>query len=168
MLQGHQSWRFDSKPQILGYASSVGPDEGEGPLAAEFDVVHDDKRIGCKTWEQAEQAFMEEASILAMKKAGINKDQLNFYIGGDLMNQITSTSFVARTLGVPYIGVFGACSTSMQSTALAANLVNSGSAKYAMAGTSSHNCTAEKQFRYPTEYGSQKPPNAQFTVTGAG
>ncbi|MBC8081070.1 MAG: stage V sporulation protein AD, partial [Gorillibacterium sp.] len=90
------------------------------------------------------------------------------YIGGDLMNQITSTSFVARTLGVPYIGVFGACSTSMESTALAANLVDSGSAKYALAGTSSHNCTAEKQFRYPTEYGSQKPPNAQFTVTGAG
>ncbi len=84
------------------------------------------------------------------------------------MNQIISNSFAARSLGVPYIGVFGACSTSMESLALASMLVNSGAAEHVLAGTCSHNCTAEKQFRYPTEYGSQKPPTAQYTVTGAG
>ena len=168
MLQGHQSWRFDSSPRILGFASSVGPEEGKGPLAAEFDVIHQDNRMGRDTWEQAEQAFMEDAAQLALKKAKLSKEEINFYVGGDLMNQITSSSFAARTLGTPYLGVFGACSTSMESTALAAKQEDSGSAKYTLAGTCSHNSTAEKQFRYPTEYGSQKPPTAQFTVTGAG
>jgi stage V sporulation protein AD len=111
---------------------------------------------------------MEEAAQLAMHKAGITGGQIQFYIGGDLMNQIISSTFAARTLAMPYIGIFGACSTSMEGLALAAQLIDTGSANYAMTGTCSHNSTAEKQFRYPTEYGSQKPPSAQYTVTGAG
>ncbi|MEO3947825.1 stage V sporulation protein AD [Gorillibacterium sp. CAU 1737] len=168
MLQGKQSWRFDSPPVILGYASVVGPEEGKGPLKNEFDLIHEDMRLGQKSWELAEQQFLEQAITRAVEKSGIDQNAVNVYVGGDLMNQITSTSFVARTVGLPYLGVFGACSTSMESLAVAAQLISSGAAHYAIAGTCSHNCTAEKQFRYPTEYGSQKPPTAQFTVTGGG
>jgi stage V sporulation protein AD len=168
MLRGRQTWWFENRPVIIGTGTVVGPDEGDGPLAADFDLVHAELDLNQKSWEKAERLLLEQASDFAIKNAGIRKDQVQFYIGGDLLNQLISNSFTARDLGLPYIGVFGACSTSMQSLALAAHLVNSGTAEYAMAGTCSHNCTAEKQFRYPTEYGSQKPPTAQYTVTGAG
>ncbi|WP_010270507.1 stage V sporulation protein AD [Paenibacillus senegalensis] len=168
MLKGYQSWSFEKKPVILGTATVVGPEEGKGPLGDEFDIVHGDLTLEQDSWEKSERKLMEQAAELAVKHAGIQKESLNFYVGGDLMNQIISSSFAARTLGVPYVGMFGACSTSMETLATAAMLVNSGSAHYALAGTCSHNCTVEKQFRYPTEYGSQKPPTAQYTVTGAG
>ncbi|WP_337098470.1 stage V sporulation protein AD [Paenibacillus sp. YIM B09110] len=168
MLLGKQSWRFDKRPVILGAATVVGPDEGDGPLAADFDLIHPELDMQQKSWEKAERLLLEQASEFAIQKAGIERDDLQYYIGGDLMNQIISNSFAARSLGVPYLGVFGACSTSMESLALTAMIVNAGGAHYALAGTCSHNCTAEKQFRYPTEYGSQKPPTAQYTVTGAG
>ncbi|AJY77281.1 stage V sporulation protein AD [Paenibacillus beijingensis] len=168
MLKGHQSWLFENKPTIAGRAAVVGPFEGQGPLANDFDIIHGDIRLGQDSWEKAERTLLEEASKLAVENAGLTQEQINFYIGGDLMNQVISTSFAARTLTIPYIGIFGACSTSMESLALAANLVNSRSAKYALASACSHNASVEKQFRYPTEYGSQKPPTAQYTVTGAG
>lgn len=168
MLRGYQSWSFEKKPVIIGTATVVGPEEGQGPLGDEFDIVHGDLTLEQESWEKAERKLMEQAAELAVKHAGIQKEALNFYVGGDLMNQIISSSFAARTLGVPYMGMFGACSTSMETLATAAMLINSGSAHYALAGTCSHNCTVEKQFRYPTEYGSQKPPTAQYTVTGAG
>ncbi|MDB5056186.1 MAG: spoVAD [Bacilli bacterium] len=168
MLQGHQSWLFNNKPVILATATVVGPEEGNGPLADDFDIIHGDLTMGEDTWEKGEKKLMEEAAKLSIESAGITKEHVKFYIGGDLMNQIISSSFAARTLAIPYIGVFGACSTSMESLALASLIVNSGGADYCLAGTCSHNCSVEKQFRYPTEYGSQKPPTAQFTITGAG
>lgn len=168
MLQGRRTWVFDKPPVIIGTGTVVGPDEGEGPLAGDFDLVHPDMTIQQPSWEKAERVLLEQASDIALSKAELSKDKVDFYVGGDLINQIISSTFAARTLGAPYIGVFGACSTSMETLALAALLVSSGAARHVMAGTSSHNCTAEKQFRYPTEYGSQKPPTAQYTVTGAG
>lgn len=168
MLKGHQSWMFEKKPKLLGAATVVGPFEGQGPLAEDFNIIHGDLRLGQDSWEKSEKVLLEEAAKLAIENAGLTKEQVNFFIGGDLMNQIISSSFSARTLSIPYIGIFGACSTSMEGLALAANLVNSGSAKYVLASASSHNASVEKQFRYPTEYGSQKPPTAQFSVTGAG
>jgi stage V sporulation protein AD len=168
VLQGHQTWVFKNKPSIIGSATVVGPLEGQGPLAEDFDIIHEELMIGQDSWEKAEKVLVEEAGELAIKKAGLTKEDINFYIGGDLLNQIISNSFAARTLGIPFLGIFGACSTSMESLALAALMVNSNSANYALASASSHNAGAEKQFRYPTEYGSQKPPTAQFTVTGAG
>lgn len=168
MLQGHQSWIFKNKPVILSTATVVGPFEGQGPLGGDFDIVHGDLMMGQKSWEHAEKVLLEEASKLAIENAGLTKEQVQFFVGGDLMNQIISSSFAARTLSIPYIGVFGACSTSMESLALASLIIDSKSAKYALAGTTSHNASAEKQFRYPTEYGSQKPPTAQYTVTGGG
>ncbi|SHE13835.1 Stage V sporulation protein AD [Chlamydia abortus] len=168
ILRGYQSWAFENKPVILSTATVVGPEEGNGPLGDDFDIVHGDMTLQEKTWEKAERKLMEEATKLAIENAKTTKEKINFYVGGDLMNQIISNSFAARTLSVPYLGVFGACSTSMESLALAAMIVNTGGANYALAGTCSHNCTVEKQFRYPTEYGSQKPPTAQYTITGAG
>ncbi|QAY65298.1 stage V sporulation protein AD [Paenibacillus protaetiae] len=168
MLKGKQTWWFNNKPVIIGAATVVGPDEGDGPLADDFDLVHPQLDMQQKSWEKAERLLMEQAAEFAIQNAGIQKSQLEFYFGGDLLNQIISSSFAARSLGVPYLGMFGACSTSMETLAAASMLVDSGSANYVMAGVCSHNCTAEKQFRYPTEYGSQKPPTAQYTVTGAG
>ena len=101
-------------------------------------------------------------------KAGIQKEDVQFFLCGDLINQITPSSFAARTLAVPFLGVFGACSTSMESLALGSLIVNSGGAQRVICAAVSHNATVEKQFRYPTEYGGQKPPTAQWTVTGAG
>ncbi|MBT8998561.1 stage V sporulation protein AD, partial [Lactobacillus delbrueckii subsp. bulgaricus] len=102
------------------------------------------------------------------EKAELRKDDIQFVLAGDLINQITPTSFACRTLGTPYLGLFGACSTSMEGLALGASIVNAKGAKYLLTGASSHNTAVEKQFRYPTEYGGQKPPTAQWTVTGAG
>lgn len=168
MLKGHQSWIFENKPVIQASATVVGPFEGRGPLASDFDIIHGDSMLEEESWEKAEKVLIEQAAKLAIEKAGLTKEQVQFHIGGDLMNQIISTSFAARTLSIPYLGVFGACSTSMESLALASALVNGGAAKFILAGTCSHNSSVEKQFRYPTEYGSQKPPTAQYTVTGAG
>ncbi len=168
MLKGHQSWIFENKPSILSAATSVGPFEGQGPLAEDFDIIHKDLYLGQDSWEKSERAFLEEAAKMAIQHAGLTEGQIQFHFGGDLMNQIISSSFAARTLTIPYLGLFGACSTSMESLALAAYIVNSGGAKHTLAATCSHNGSVEKQFRYPTEYGSQKPPTAQFTVTGAG
>ncbi|GAA0134231.1 stage V sporulation protein AD [Paenibacillus sp. YSY-4.3] len=168
MLKGHQSWIFENKPKIVGRATIVGPFEGDGPLAKDFDIIHSDLYLGQESWEKAEKTLIEEAANLAVQKAGLTKEQVQFYFGGDLMNQIISSSFAARSLNIPFLGLFGACSTSMESLALASFTVNHGGAKYALAGTCSHNASAEKQFRYPTEYGSQKPPTAQYTVTGSG
>ncbi|MCM2999759.1 stage V sporulation protein AD [Paenibacillus cellulositrophicus] len=163
-----QTWEFDTRPVLIGSAAVVGPDEGQGPLSPDFDYVYDNLEINEKTWEKAERRLLEQAAQLAVIKSGLDKEQIQFYVGGDLMNQIISSTFSARKLGVPYLGVFGACSTSMESLAISALMVDTGAAERVMAGTGSHNCTAEKQFRYPTEYGSQKPPTAQYTVTGAG
>jgi stage V sporulation protein AD len=168
MLKGRRTWVFANKPAIRSTATVVGPDEGKGPLGNEFDIVHEDMWLGQKSWEKAERMLLEEAAKLAIENGGVTKEQVQYFVGGDLMNQIISNSFAARTLNIPYIGVFGACSTSMLTLSLAALLVNSGAASLVLAGTCSHNATAEKQFRYPTEYGSQKPPTAQYTVTGAG
>jgi stage V sporulation protein AD len=168
MLQGHQSWIFKNKPVILASAAVGGPFEAQGNLADDFDLLYGDLWLEQDSFEKAEKKMLEDACDTAIKKAGIQKGSVNFLLAGDLLNQIISSSFSARTVGVPYLGIFGACSTSMEGLALAAQLVDSGAAKYALAGTCSHNATAEKQFRYPTEYGSQKPPTAQWTVTGAG
>jgi stage V sporulation protein AD len=168
MRQGHQSWVFPSKPVIVSSAAIGGPFEAKGPLAEDFDTLHGDLMLGQDSWEKAEKVLLEEAFDKAVEKAGLTKEQIHFLLAGDLMNQIISANFAARTLAIPFLGVFGACSTAMESLALASLIVDSQSADYVLAGCSSHNGAAEKQYRYPTEYGSQKPPTAQWTVTGAG
>ncbi|MBB6636156.1 stage V sporulation protein AD [Cohnella thailandensis] len=168
MKQGERTWAFPNPPVIIATGTVVGPDEGEGPLSADFDLVHPDMELQQPSWEKAERALLEQATDIAISNAKLKKDDIEYFVGGDLLNQIISSTFAARTIGAPYIGVFGACSTSMETLALASLMVASGAGDKVLAGTSSHNCTVEKQFRYPTEYGSQKPPTAQYTVTGAG
>lgn len=168
MLKGHQSWIFNSKPTILASAAVGGPFEGNGALADDFDIITEDLWVGQDSYEKAEKALLEHACERAIQKANLQKEDINFFFSGDLMNQIISSSFAARTLGIPFLGVFGACSSSMEGLALAARLIDSKAANYVLAAASSHNAAAEKQFRYPTEYGVQRPPSAQWTVTGAG
>ena len=168
MLKGHQSWIFNSKPVILSSAAVGGPFEAQGPLGSDFDLLHEDIWLGQDSYEQAEKKFLEQACEIAIQKANLKKEDVQFFISGDLMNQIISSSFTARTIGAPYLGIFGACSSSMEGLAIGSLLIDSRSAEYVVSATSSHNAAAEKQFRYPTEYGSQKPPTAQWTVTGAG
>jgi hypothetical protein len=124
MLQGHQTWIFPNKPVILSSAAAGGPDEAKGPLANDFDILHDDMLAGQKSWEKAEKILLEQSCERAIEKAGITKEKINFMLAGDLMNQIISSSYGARTLTIPYLGMFGACSTSMQSLALASLLVD--------------------------------------------
>jgi stage V sporulation protein AD len=168
MRQGHQTWVFAKKPVIIASAAIGGPFEAKGPLAEDFDTLHGDLMLGQDSWEKAEKVLLEEACDKAVAKAGLNKEQIHFMLAGDLMNQIISASFSARTLAIPYLGLFGACSTAMEGLALASLMVESQAADYVLAGTCSHNGAAEKQYRYPTEYGSQKPPTAQWTVTAGG
>jgi stage V sporulation protein AD len=168
MLQGHQTWVFPTKPVILASAAVGGPFEAKGLLADDFDILHDDMWLGQESFEKAEKKMLEQACEKAIDKAGLKKEDIQFLLSGDLMNQIISSSFAARTLGVPFLGLFGACSSSMEALALASLLVDSKSAQYALAATSSHNGSVNKQFRYPSEYGAQVPPTAQWTVTGAG
>jgi stage V sporulation protein AD len=147
---------------------SGGPFEANGKLAADFDILHDDLWMEQDSYEKAHRLLIEEAVETALQKAEIQKDQVQFLFAGDLINQITPTSFAARTNQIPYFGLFGACSTSMEGLALASFVVNHQGANHVLTGASSHNAAVEKQFRYPTEYGGQKPPTAQWTVTGAG
>ncbi len=167
-LCGHQSWLFPSSPVVAAAAAVGGPFEAKGPLARDFDILHQDIWLGQESFEKAEKKLLEEACEKAIEKGGKKKEDIQFFLSGDLMNQIISSSFTARTIAAPYLGLFGACSSSMEGLALAALLIDSKAAETVLAATSSHNGAAEKQYRYPNEYGAQKPPTAQWTVTGAG
>ncbi|MGB4243331.1 MAG: stage V sporulation protein AD, partial [Dethiobacteria bacterium] len=125
MLQGHQSWVFNTPPVVLASAAVGGPFEARGALAADFDLLHDDLYMGENSFEKAERKLLEEACCKAMEKAGRNKEEINFFLSGDLINQIISSSFTARTLSIPYLGIFAACSSSMEGLALASLLVDS-------------------------------------------
>ena len=168
MIKGHQSWIFKSNPRILGSAAVGGPFETKGALADDFDILHEDIWVAQDSFEKAEKVFLEHACERAIEKSGLKKEDVQFFLSGDLMNQIISSSFAARTLNIPFLGIFGACSSAMEGLALASLIVDANAAENVVAGASSHNAAAEKQFRYPTEYGGQKPPTAQWTVTGAG
>lgn len=168
MVKGKQSFIFDAGVHILSASTVVGPFEGKGPLSDDFDIIHDDIWMNQGSFEKAEKIMLEEAALKTIEKAGIKKEDINLFISGDLLSQIISSNFAARTIGSPYIGIYSACSGSMESLLLAALIMEGNDIPYILTGTSSHNASAEKQFRYPTEYGSQKPPTAQWTVTGAG
>lgn len=168
MFNGHRTWIFDQKPKIISTGTVGGPFEAKGMLADDFDFLHSDLWLQEDSFEKAHKVLLEEACEKAIEKANLEKEQIQLFLAGDLINQITPTSFAAETLGAPYFGLFGACSTSMEGLALAAYIVNTNGAHYILTGASSHNAAVEKQFRYPTEYGGQKPPTAQWTVTGAG
>ena len=165
---GRRTWLFDQPPLILTGAAVCGPKEGESPLSQDMDYIFPELRWGKNSFEQCEQSMQEKAARRAIAKAGLTTEAVDIFLSGDLINQITPSCFTARELGIPHLGLFSACATSMEALSLAALLTASGAADTVVAAASSHTCTAERQFRYPNEYGSQKPPYYQQTVTAAG
>ena len=164
---GRQTAALPSRPRIIASAAVGGKREGEGPLKDCFDRVSDDSYFGEESWERAESHMIRECFDLACNKAGLAAAP-DYIIAGDLLNQCMSSAFAMKDSGAPYFGVYGACSTMAESLSLAAMLVDGGYAETACAVTGSHFCTAERQYRYPLEYGGQRTPTSQWTVTGAG
>ncbi len=165
---GKQTLCFESPVVLAHVASVVGRKEGEGPLGADFDIVKRDSTMGEKSFEKAEARMLEEACKLALAKGELATGDIDVLVAGDLLNQIISANYVARTLSIPFLGLYGACSTLAEGLAVAAVLVDGGYAQRALVATSSHHDSAERQYRYPTEFGGQRPPAAQWTVTGSG
>ena len=168
MLVGKQSWNFANAPAILSTGVVGGSLEKDGLLANDFDLLYDDNYVNKESHEKANRKLLEDAIEIVLQKGKIEKEQVQFFIAGDLINQMTPTTFAARTSAIPHIGIFGACATSMEGLALSSFLVNYNGGNHIITGASSHKGAVEKQFRYPTDYGGQKPPTAQSTVTGAG
>ena len=158
---------FDSQPVITGSAGVVGKKEGEGPLGGDFDAVFEDTTMGQDSFELAESAMLHAAIIRALSNAEKSPSQVTFAMTGDLLDQCVGSCFAMKDLQIPFIGMYGACSTMALTLANAAILVDGG-ADCCVAGASSHFCSSERQFRFPLEYGGQRPPTAQWTVTGAG
>ncbi len=165
---GESTIIFRNKPKIVSRYAIVGKKEGEGPLGSYFDEIIKDDLFGQKTYEIAEREILQKAIEGAIKKGNINFADIDFMIGGDLLNQIISSSFSARHFEKPFIGLYGACSTMSESLAIGAALVDGGYAKKTICSTVSHFATAERQYRFPLELGNQRPPVSQWTVTGAG
>ena len=165
---GKQTVRFNFPPSIRAYASIVGKKEGEGPLKDYFDEIHEDTKFGQSSWEKAESQMQTLALQKALTKAALSPAQIHMVFAGDLLNQCIGTSFAIRGSEIPFYGLYGACSTMAESLSLAAMSVEGGFADYAAAMTSSHFASAERQYRYPLEYGGQRTPTAQWTVTGSG
>lgn len=165
---GNQTVVFANPPVILSSYSVVGPKEGQGPLGKTFNMVWKDGLHGEKTWEVAESKMLQEAMQGAVDQASLPKEQIDFMLAGDLLNQITSSNFAARQMALPFIGLYGACSTMALSIAVGSMLIDGGFARNVLVGVSSHHDTAERQYRLPTEQGTQRAMSSQWTVTGAG
>ena len=165
---GKRTICFKNRPVIKSYCSAVGKKESEGPLTDEFDKVFKDDTLGQSSFEKAESELQREAVLGALKKCGLKPESIDEIFAGDLLNQCIGSSFGLRDLEIPFIGLYGACSTMALSLINAAVHVDSGVALNAIAVTSSHFCSAERQYRFPLEYGAQRPPTAQWTVTGSG
>lgn len=165
---GKQTVRIESHPYIISARSVVGPKEGEGPLHEYFDEILKDDKNGQKSFEKAESSFMYKAITGAINEAGLKNDDINYLLAGDLLNQTISSNYTARDLEIPYFGLYGACSTMAESLSLASILIDGGFADYVVAATSSHFSSAERQYRFPLEYGSQKAECTQRTVTASG
>lgn len=167
-LLGNQTVLLDKQPIILSGAAIVGKKEGDGPLAKYFDDIVDDEYAGKKTFETAESRILRDAFIKLLEKSGKASTDINLILSGDLLNQCTAASYAFRDVDIPYLGLYGACSTMSESMTIASMLIDGGSIDYAVCAASSHFCSAERQYRFPLEYGSQRTPTAQWTVTGAG
>ena len=164
---GKQTIKFDNPPTILECNSIVGPKEAQGPLSKYFDLTLDDEFWGEKSWEKAESKIIKETLNGVINKAGIAVNQIDCIFAGDLLNQCLSSSFGLRNFPIPYFGTFGACSTFVESMSLGA-ICTEAFASHVLCATSSHFCSAEKQFRFPLELGNQRPQSSQWTVTGSG
>ena len=168
LRKGRYTAVFPDGIKILGFGSVASRKEFEGPLGTEFDKIFHDPKAGKPTWEQAESKFQQEALSIALSKTALNTEDIDYIFAGDLLNQCISSSYGLKAFSIPYLGQYGACSTMVQSLIMCAVTLTSKVARYCAAVTSSHFCSAERQYRFPLEYGGQRTPTAQWTVTAAG
>ena len=168
MIKGIQSIEFEKPPYIVNYASIVGKKEGDGPLGSFFDVIEKDPMLGMSNWEEAESELQRRAVLTALSKANLTPSDIRYLFCGDLLGQIIASSFGMLEFQLPMFGLYGACSTAGESLSLAAMTVAAGYADNCLSVTSSHFASAEKQFRYPLEYATQRPLSTTWTVTGSG
>lgn len=166
--KGVQTIGFINPPVIASSAALVGPKEGEGPWRQDFDWVLEDYLFGENTWEKAENKILRETVKLALSKQNLKPEDAEVLLAGDLLNQLVSSNYAARELCIPFLGLYGACSTMVEAMLIGAMLLDGGFYERVVAAASSHHYTAERQFRSPTEQGVQKTPSSQWTVTGAG
>ena len=165
---GSQSYFLENPINIAATASIVGPKEKQGPLHQYFDQCLEDEFWGEKSWESAESKIVKETVNMAISKSGLPAKDIDFCFAGDLLNQCIASSFGLREINIPFIGLFGACSTFVESMIVASSFIDGNFATNAICAASSHFCSAEKQFRFPLELGNQRPPSSQWTVTGSG
>ena len=165
---GKQSFIYDFPPLIAAHVSIAGPKEGDGPLGQGFDTVFEDDLLGQKSWEMAESERLRRCATDAVREAGMVDTDVQAFLAGDLNAQIIASGFCARALGMPFLGIYGACSTFVEGMVLGSALISGGMLDNAVFGASSHFCTAERQFRMPLEMGTQRTPSAQWTATAAG
>lgn len=165
---GKQTVEIESKPRIISTYSIVGPKEGKGPMSQYFDKILTNDLNGEESFEKAESSMLYDAIKGSIQKANLTEQQISYLFAGDLLNQIISSSFAAREVNIPFVGLYGACSTMTESLSIAAITMEGNFADYVVAATSSHFSAAERQFRFPLEYGSQRNPASQWTVTGSG
>ena len=165
---GNQTVRFSNGPYIISHAAVVGAKEGEGPLKNSFDMIVSDDKMGEKSWDLAEGALQKTAVEIALKKAQLKNTDIEYILSGDLQNQCAATHYGLRETNIPFLGLYGACSTMIESLSIGCMLVCGGYANRVVCLTSSHFCSAEKQYRNPLEYGGQRTPTAQWTATASG
>ncbi len=159
---------FEAMPGILACAAVGGEKEGDGPLGKYFDAISSDSRFGEDSWEKGEVRMQEQTIRLALQKAALLPEQADLLLCGDLINQCTASAYCARNLGIPYAGVYNACASMAEGLILSAVLTGKGEMEHVVCAASSHFCTAERQYRYPLEYGGQRAPSAQWTATACG
>lgn len=165
---GSRSFRPARPISIAAWASVAGKKESQGPLASKFDIVNPDTKFGEKTWEQAEKKMQQLALQKLAEKAGMKEKDFELVFSGDLLNQCIGSSFTLRNMGIPHVGLYGACSTMSESLLMASMAVGGGFAGKVVAMTSSHFASSERQYRFPLGYGGQRTPTSQWTVTGSG
>ncbi|WP_156456452.1 stage V sporulation protein AD [Abyssisolibacter fermentans] len=165
---GKQTIKLHKPPSIVSTGSIVGPKEGAGPLCSFFDVILDDDLFNEKSWERSESKLQSEAIKIALNKGEVSTADVNYLFAGDLLNQLMSSNYAARATAIPFFGLYGACSTMAESLSLGAMTVDGGFAQKVLCVTSSHFSSAERQFRYPLEFGNQRALTTQWTVTGSG
>jgi stage V sporulation protein AD len=166
--KGKQTFLTERGPSVRAFASLGSKKESQGPLAACFDIIEPDSTFGQDSWEKAESSMVTRVVEKALEKAALTAADIDCIFAGDLLNQCIGSTFGLRDVGIPLLGIYGACSTMSEGLLLASLLIDAGTVRRAMALTSSHFCTAERQYRFPLEYGSVRPPSAQWTATAAG
>ena len=166
--QGKYTVKLDNAPSIVGFAALGSKRESEGPMAQYIDILNADPMFGQTTWEKAESQMQRQVAECAINKANLSTQGIDYVLAGDLLNQCIGSHYGMREMDIPFIGLYGACSTLAEGLGLGAVLVETGAARTVMTVTSSHFCSAEKQYRFPLAYGGVRAPTSQWTVTGAG